>query len=149
MAGVYDCSLGLENCAVVVIDPIDVALTGIEADDFDFAFFHHDTRVLYLYGNDTLHVYRYFRSLGPTPADGGFVKVEQDLVTPFLNNTDAAFLYEPDPLKPATIMLLKGYDIYETDFATNMTYAGEVTAPCLEKDLEENELSETFIKQPR
>ena len=122
---------------------MNVIFTGIDFDEVDAAFVNPGTSHLYLYGNDTLHVYERDPNGGPK----SFVKAEQDLSnhTHVLKNTDAAFLYQPEPDEAGSLMLLKGYDMYDTDISNNMIHLGKVTAPCLEKDLEENELPQTFI----
>ena len=140
LVGIYSCSPELQDCQVETAGPLNTIFPGIEPGDFDFAFFHNDIGMLLLYGNGSLHAYQFVQ--GDSLGESGFNKMDNDFVSAYLNNTDAAFYMEDEPVP---LMLLKGYDIYATDLSNAFVYVGEVTAPCLEKDLEENELPETFI----
>ena len=140
MVGIYSCSAELQDCQVEAAGPLNTIFPGIEALDFDFAMFHNDISALFLYGNGSLHTYQFVQ--GNSLGESVFVKVGSELELAYLNNTDAALNMEDGPVP---LILLKGYDIYATDITNAYVYVGEVTAPCLEKDLEENELPETFI----
>ena len=136
--GIYDCKTSVEACTFVAELPIDNFFPAFDGNDVDFTFFEPDSKHIFFYSYETLHIYQ------PNQV-GQFIQIqsEYDNTTHFYNNTDAAFLFQQDGEDRA--MLFKGNDVYVTDLSSMMTYTGKVTSPCLEGGLEKDELPETFI----
>ena len=135
----YSCATELDQCIVEGSIPLPEMFLGYDADDVDFVFIQPLIKAAFLFNDDVLYTFQYVPAESLIP-QFQLIAAEYLNETNYLNNTDACFL-----IPSTNPFVVKGYQLYITDLTSSIHFLGDVTAPCLEENLEEYELPENFI----
>ena len=137
----YRCDTGLDDCQFEGSGFLHTVFLGYNADDVDYGFILPSIGFVFLVNDDLLYVFEPLLEESEIPITFQLITTDYVNETINLNDTDAGFVLTGADY----VVLLKDYQIYLTDVSSSTHFLGDVTAPYLEENLEEDELPENFI----